>query len=155
MPRAASAATPWPWPRTPGGPSPAAHAGWAVTGLARAADRDFVLGAGARALVTDLSGRSFDAVLDAAVLHGPVLAAVRDGGAYTGVPGPVPAEPERGITVGIGSVVPDGAGLARLLDLAASGVLEARVAGRVALADAVIAYDKVAGGQRGRWLLVP
>ncbi|WP_207931174.1 zinc-binding dehydrogenase [Streptomyces sp. 8K308] len=56
----------------------------------------------------------------------------------------------------IESVRPDGARLAELLALAAYGVLEPRVAGRVPLAEAATAYEKVAGGgQRGRWLLVP
>jgi NADPH:quinone reductase-like Zn-dependent oxidoreductase len=63
---------------------------------------------------------------------------------------------ERGIEIDIVEVEPDGARLAELLALAASGVLELRVAGRVPLAEAATAYDKVAaGGQRGRWLLVP
>jgi hypothetical protein len=36
------------------------------------------------------------------------------------------------------------------------GALEVRVAGRVPLREAAKAYDKVAaGGQRGRWLLIP
>ncbi|MGP3972249.1 zinc-binding dehydrogenase [Streptomyces sp. 6N223] len=135
----------------------AARAGWAVTGLARAADRDFVLRAGARELVTEVpESRSFDAVLDGAVLQSAALAAIRDSGAYSGVPSASPATPERGIEVAITSVTPDGARLAGLLALAASGVLEPRVAGRVPLAEWATAHDKVAGGgQRGRWLLVP
>ncbi|PSK98852.1 NADPH:quinone reductase-like Zn-dependent oxidoreductase [Murinocardiopsis flavida] len=134
----------------------AAHSGWTVTGLARASDRDFVLRAGARALVTELPGPAFDAVVDGAVLHAAVLPALRDGGTFAGVTAASPAVSERGIDVGIVNVEPDGARLAELLALAASGVLEVRVAGRVPLADAATAYDKVAGGgQRGRWLLVP
>ncbi|AIJ23559.1 zinc-binding dehydrogenase [Amycolatopsis methanolica] len=134
----------------------AAHAGWTVTGLARETDRAFVLRAGARGLVTQVPGPSFDAVVDAAVLHLAGLPALRDGGAVAGVPSASPASPERDISISISSVRPDGARLAGLLDLAASGVLELRIAGRVPLADAAVAYDKVAGGgQRGRWLLVP
>ncbi|ARQ68056.1 alcohol dehydrogenase catalytic domain-containing protein [Streptomyces marincola] len=134
----------------------AAHAGWTVTALARPDDRAFVLRAGARALVTELPGPSFDAVVDGAVLHAAALGAVRDGGAFVGVTSSSPAAPERGIEVGIVSVEPDGARLAELLALAAAGVLEPRVAGRVALTDFGTAYDKVAGGgQRGRWLLLP
>ena len=133
-----------------------ARAGWRVTGLARASDRDFVLRAGGGELVTQVPGPVFDAVLDAAVLESAALAAVRDGGAYVGVPSQSPAVSERGVSVDILSVVPDGARLAELLALAAQGVLEVRVAGRVPLAEARIAYEKVAGGgQRGRWLLVP
>lgn len=135
----------------------AAHAGWVVTGLARATDRGFVLRAGARALVTELPGRpSFDAVLDGALLHAEALRAVRDGGRFAGVTSPAPATPERGVAVDIVQVVPDGARLAELLGLVADGVLELRVAGRVPLEGFAAAYDKVAsGGQRGRWLLVP
>jgi hypothetical protein len=77
-------------------------------------------------------------------------------GTFAGVPSASPAMSERGIEIGILGVEPDGARLAELLDLAASGVLELRVAGRVPLAEAASAYGKVAGGgQRGRWLLVP
>ncbi|GII54837.1 NADPH:quinone reductase [Planotetraspora thailandica] len=134
----------------------AAHAGWTVTGLARESDRDFVLRAGARQLVTELPGPSFDAVLDGAVLHAASLVAVRDGGTFVGVTSASPATSERGIEIGIVNVEPHGARLVELLALAASGVLELRVAGRVPLAEAATAYDKVAGGgQRGRWLLVP
>lgn len=134
----------------------AAHAGWTVTGLARESDRDFVLRAGARELVTELPGPSFDAVVDGAVLHAGALVAVRAGGTFVGVPSASPATSERGIEISIESVEPDGARLAELLALAASGVLELRVAGRVPLAEAATAYDKVAGGrQRGRWLLAP
>jgi NADPH:quinone reductase-like Zn-dependent oxidoreductase len=134
----------------------AAHAGWTVTGLARDSDRDFVLRAGARELVTELPGRSFDAVVDGAVLHAAALVAVRDGGTFVGLTSASPATAERGIEIGIVSVQPDGSQLAGLLALAAAGVLELRVAGRVPLAEAATAYDKVAGGgQRGRWLLVP
>ncbi|MGI5131291.1 zinc-binding dehydrogenase [Pseudonocardia sp. CA-107938] len=134
----------------------AARAGWAVTGLARPGDRDFVLRAGARELVTELPGPRFDAVLDGAVLHGPALAALRDGGIFVAPPAAVLAAPERGIDVRIESVRTDSARLARLLRLAAAGVLELRVAGRVPLAEAESAYKQVsAGGQRGRWLLEP
>jgi NADPH:quinone reductase-like Zn-dependent oxidoreductase len=134
----------------------AARAGWRVSGLARATDQDFVLGAGARELLVDLPGPSFDAVLDAAVLQSAALAAVRDGGAFVGVPSPAPPVAERGVRVDILSVRPDGGQIADLLALAATGVLEPRVAGTVPLARAGTAYAAVAaGGQRGRWLLVP
>jgi NADPH:quinone reductase-like Zn-dependent oxidoreductase len=134
----------------------AAHAGWRVTGLARAGDREFVLRAGAVEHVTELPAPTFDAVLDGAVLHRPALAALRDGGHYAGPPSASPATPERGIEVTIRSVTADGARLAGLLALATTGVLEPRVAGRVPLAEAVTAYRKVAGGgQRGRWVVEP
>jgi NADPH:quinone reductase-like Zn-dependent oxidoreductase len=134
----------------------AAHAGWTVTGLARESDRDFVLRAGAVGFVTEVPGRSFDAVVDAAVLHAAALPAIRDGGTFAGVPAKVIVTTERDIEIAIVNVEADGGQLAELLALAAQGVLELRVAGRVPLADAPTAYDKVAGGsQRGRWLLVP
>jgi NADPH:quinone reductase-like Zn-dependent oxidoreductase len=134
----------------------AARAGWTVTGLARPTDRDFVLRAGARELIMQLPGPEFDAVLDGAVLHAPALAALRDGGIFVAPPSASPAVPERGIDVRIESVRPDGVQLARLLELAAAGVLELRVAGRAPLTEAETAYARVAtGGQRGRWLLEP
>ncbi|HEX5120198.1 MAG TPA: zinc-binding dehydrogenase [Pseudonocardiaceae bacterium] len=134
----------------------AAHAGWTVTGLTRESDRDFVLRSGAVELVTEVPGPRFDAVVDAAVLHAAAIPAVRDGGTFVGVPTASVATAERDIEVAIVNVEADGAQLAELLALAADGVLELRVAGRVPLTDAATAYDKVAsGGQRGRWLLVP
>ena len=133
----------------------AARAGWRVTALARTTDADFVARAGAE-LVTELPGPSFDAVLDAAVLLEPALGAVRDDGSFVGVAPASPVTAERGIAVQTLSVEPDGAALAELLELAAEGALEPRVAGRVPLREAAKAYDEVArGGQRGRWLLMP
>lgn len=135
----------------------ATRAGWKVTGLARPFDRGFVLRAGADELVTDLPGSSYDAVLDAAVLHEVALGALREGGAFVGVqPGWQAPDDRRDATVEAVNVTADGARLTELLALHASGVLPARVAGQVALAEAATAYDKVAGGgQRGRWLLIP
>jgi NADPH:quinone reductase-like Zn-dependent oxidoreductase len=133
----------------------ATRAGWRVTALARDADADFVAGTGAE-LVTELPGPTFDAVLDAAVLLDPALAAVRDGGSFVGVAPASPVAAERGISVRTVGMEPDGEALAGLFGLAAEGTLEVRVAGRVPLREAAKAYDKVAGGgQRGRWLLIP
>jgi NADPH:quinone reductase-like Zn-dependent oxidoreductase len=133
----------------------AARAGWRVTALARDSDEDFLVRAGAEP-VTELPSRSFDAVLDAAVLLEPALAAVRDGGAFVGVAPGSPVAAERGIAVHTVSVEPDSEAMAGLLGLAAEGALELRVAGRVPLRDAAKAFEKVAGGgQRGRWLLIP
>ncbi|MDP9799438.1 NADPH:quinone reductase-like Zn-dependent oxidoreductase [Catenuloplanes nepalensis] len=133
----------------------AARAGWAVTALARESDRDFVLRAGARDLVTALPGAEFDAVVDAAVLEAAALGAVRDGGVLAGPTSARPATPERGITVELVDSRPDGERLTELLELAAGGVLELRVAGRVPLGEAEVAYGNVAaGGGRGRWLLL-
>lgn len=133
----------------------AARAGWAVTALARRADAEFIARAGA-SLVTELPGTSFDAVLDAAVLLEQALTAVRDGGSFVGMAPDAPVAAERGITVRTIGVEPESAAIAALLTLAADGVLDIRVAGRVPLHEAAKAYDEVAaGGQRGRWLLVP
>ncbi|MEU8661050.1 alcohol dehydrogenase catalytic domain-containing protein, partial [Actinoplanes philippinensis] len=118
----------------------AARAGWAVTALARDADRGFVLRAGARDLLTVLTDRSFDAVADAAVLGGAALGAVRDGGALSALTSANPASAERGVTVTHTGSEPDGVRLAQLLALAAEGVLELRVAGRLPLARAAAAY---------------
>ncbi|WP_139416135.1 NADP-dependent oxidoreductase [Agromyces laixinhei] len=133
----------------------ATRAGWKVSALARDADADFIARAGAQ-LVTEVPGPSFDAVLDAAVLLGSALTAVRDGGAFVGMAPDAPVPAERGITVHTVSVEPDSTALSRLLSLAAEGVLEVRVAGLVPLHAATQAYDEVAAGsQRGRWLLIP
>lgn len=133
----------------------ATRAGWRVTALARDADADFVGRAGADP-VTEVPGPSFDAVLDAAVLLETALTAVRDGGSFVGVAPDAPVPAERGIAVHTLSVEPDGEAIAGLLDLAAQGTLEPRVAGRVPLREAAKAYDKVAsGGERGRWVLIP
>ncbi|WCB95468.1 2-haloacrylate reductase [Baekduia alba] len=133
----------------------ATREGWRVTALARAADADFVARSGAD-LVTELPGPTFDAVLDGAVLLQSALSAVRDGGSFVGVAPASPVASERAITVHTLSVVPDSASIAALLDLAAAGTLEVRVAGRVPLREAATAYDAVAGtAQRGRWLLIP
>ena len=134
----------------------ARRAGWVVTGLAREGDRDFVIGAGADDLVTEVPSRAFDAVLDAAALQVGALAAVRDGGRFVGVVGGSPLPPERDVTTAAVASQADGALLAELLALHVDGTLAVRVAGTVPLAEAATAYDKVTGGgQRGRWLLVP
>jgi NADPH:quinone reductase-like Zn-dependent oxidoreductase len=133
----------------------AGHAGWRVTALARASDGDFVEGVGAE-LVTGLPDRSFDAVLDAAVLSDSALGAVRDGGSFVGVAPASPVAARRGIEVHTLNTVPDSPMLAELLALTAAGTLQARVAGRVPLREAGRAYAEVArGGHRGRWLLIP
>ncbi|WP_326836496.1 alcohol dehydrogenase catalytic domain-containing protein [Amycolatopsis rhabdoformis] len=135
----------------------AAHAGWAVTGLARATDREFLTRAGADRGITELAEASeVDAVFDTALFNGAALAPLRDNGWYVGIfPGQEPPA-ERGITVTVGVVRADGAALAELLDLTARGVLEARTAGTVGLDEADSAYAKLrAGGSRGRWVITP
>lgn len=134
----------------------ARRAGWRVTALARTHDRDFVLGAGASAHTTALAEAAFDAVLDAAALQEAAIGAVRENGLFVGVVPNALVATERGVSVSAVLSHPDGALLAGLLALHVDGVLIARVAGSVRLAEAATAYDKVAGGgQRGRWLLQP
>lgn len=134
----------------------AAAEGWRVTGLARAEDREFVLGAGAAEAVTGLEDAAFDVVLDAAVLNEPALAATRDGGTYVSLtPAALPAT-DRPVTVTAVRVAADAADLAEVLRLAATGTLSVRVAGTLPLAEAGIAHRWLAkGGVRGRWVLLP
>jgi NADPH:quinone reductase-like Zn-dependent oxidoreductase len=134
----------------------AAERGWQVHGLARGADREFVIASGARTLLTEIDPGRYPAVLDAAALQAVALAAVADGGRFVGVLPPMPVASERGIEVSTVSVRPDRAVLGDLLARAARGELTTRVAGTVDLQEALTAYEKVAaGGHRGRWLLEP
>jgi NADPH:quinone reductase-like Zn-dependent oxidoreductase len=127
--------------------------GWNVTALIKPGTEHSVA---AYDVITGLSG-SYDAVLDAAALHGAALRAVRDGGRYVGFKPGQPQAPERAITVSTVRVVPDGAALGTLLALAANGVVPVRIAGRAPLADAATAYERGGSesGSRGRWLLEP
>jgi NADPH:quinone reductase-like Zn-dependent oxidoreductase len=129
----------------------ARRTGWDTTALVRPGTEHPVE---ADELITELS-ETYDAVLDAAAMHGAALAAVRDGGRYVGFKPGAPQRPERGITVGTVQVVPDGAVLRTLIDLAADGVVPVRIAGRAPLADAATVYPRAASqsGARGRWLL--
>lgn len=131
----------------------ASREGWDVTALVKPGTEHLVE---TKEVTTELTG-SYDAVLDAAALHGPALAAVRDGGRYVGFKPGQPQTPERGITVHTVQVVPDGESLGTLLPLAADGVVPVRIAGRAPLADATTAYARGSSesGSRGRWLLVP
>lgn len=128
--------------------------GWQVTGLARAADEEFVRGLGAD-FANEATG-GWDAVADAAVLQDAAVPFVRDGGIFVGVQPSAPPAAERGVQVKAVMVVPDGEQLAGLLDRTASGELPARVAEVLPLdrfADAHAAVAK--GGVRGRYVLVP
>lgn len=133
----------------------ARRAGWRVTALARGTDAAFIADTGA-ALITDLPDAPFDAVLDAGIMLEAALTAVRDGGSFIGAAPASPVTGTRGITARTVITQPDGRQLAPLLALAAEGILAVRIAGRVPLREAQRAYDQVAaGGQRGRWLLIP
>lgn len=127
--------------------------GWAVTSLVRPGTEDQVA---TGEVITALSG-TYDAVLDAAALHGPALAVVRDGGRYVGFKPGQPLAAERDITVNTVMVLPDGGALADLLPLAVADAVRTRVAGRSHLSDAGDAYDSAGSGtgSRGRWLLTP
>ncbi|HEY8479563.1 MAG TPA: NADP-dependent oxidoreductase [Spirillospora sp.] len=128
--------------------------GWRVTGLARAEDEEFVRGLGA-GFVTETTGR-WDAVADAAGLQERGAALVRDGGVFVGVKPNAGPAPERGITVRVVEVRPDGARLAGLLDDAAKGRLPARVHAVVPLDRVADAHRAVAkGGVRGKYVLRP
>ncbi|MFC7619861.1 NADP-dependent oxidoreductase [Microlunatus sp. GCM10028923] len=130
--------------------------GWRVTGLARAEDREFVLGAGASDAVTEVEDGAFDAVLDAAVLNDAALAAVRDGGTYVSLtPAALPAT-DRPVKITAVRVSANATDLAEALRLAAAGTLSVRVAGTLPLAEAGTAHRWLAkGGARGRWVLLP
>ena len=97
-----------------------------------------------------------DALLDAAVMGPPVLAAVRDGGQVIAVR-PFSGETERGITVSLVLVfrhLHEGDTLARLAELAAKGVLSLRVADALPAAQAAEAHRRFeAHGVRGRLVL--
>jgi len=131
----------------------ATREGWHVTALVKPGTEHLIEGA---AVITELGG-SYDAVLDAASLHEPAVAAVRDGGRYIGFKPNQPQTPERGITVETIQVLPDGKGLGALLPLAAAGDVPVRIAGRAPLTDAAAVYRRGSSesGSRGRWLLVP
>ncbi|HXH79250.1 alcohol dehydrogenase catalytic domain-containing protein [Nocardioides sp.] len=132
----------------------AASAGWEVTGLARAADEEWVRGAGATHFVTSLEPAAYDVVFDTAVLGSVAVAATRDGGDYVGVMPPAVPDSERGVRTGAVSVQADGSRLSELLARSVSGELEIRVAGTGSLEEAAAVYAKVGGGgQRGRWVL--
>ncbi|WP_028653189.1 NADP-dependent oxidoreductase [Nocardioides halotolerans] len=128
--------------------------GWRVTGLARAADEEFVRGLGADFTVEQTSG--WDVVADAGALQEQAVALVRDGGRFVGVqPSFLPAA-ERGVSIEVVSIMPDGAAIAGLLERTARGELSARVAEVLPLDRFDDAHAAVAkGGVRGRYVLVP
>jgi len=97
-----------------------------------------------------------DALLDAAVMGPPVLAAVRDGGQVIAVR-PFSGESERGITVSLVLVfhhLHEGDKLTQLAELAAKGVLSLRVAEVLPAARTAEAHRRFeAHGVRGRLVL--
>jgi NADPH:quinone reductase len=97
-----------------------------------------------------------DALLDAAVMGAPVLAAVRDGGQVIAVRS-FAGESERGITVSLVLVfhhLHEAGRLARLAEQAAKGVLTLRVADVLPAEQAAEAHRRFeAHGVRGRLVL--
>lgn len=128
--------------------------GWRVTGLARAADEEFVRGLGADFVMDAEQG--WDAVVDTTSQQVWGLTLVRDGGAFVGVrPNLLPVA-ERGITVNALVTQSDGPRLGKLLARAASGRLPTRVHAVMPLTQAADAHRAVAkGGTRGRYVLEP
>lgn len=108
----------------------AARAGYVVTALAGPGDEALVRSLGAAHFVPRgaAPAAAVDGVVDTAVLGGPALAFVRDGGTYVGlIPHAAPAA-ERGVRVVEQEVAADGAHLARLVKLVDTGDLTLRVA---------------------------
>ena len=139
----------------------AVAAGWTVTGLARDSDQEFVESRRAR-LVTELDGRTYDAVFDAAplqfddqLLKAVLLPSVAPGGTFCSVLAllPIPEVPHA--TAFAVEVKPDGPA-ASLLQRAEARELTARIAGTVPLERAGDTLQSAfAGGVRGRWVVQP
>jgi NADPH:quinone reductase-like Zn-dependent oxidoreductase len=141
--------------------------GATVVGLAGGADDEAYLAAIGAELVlprtapADLAGvvraaypDGVDVVLDAALIGGPAIGAVRDGGTFVSASAPAAPPAERGVTVTSFGVRPDSPQLARLAQDLATGRLLTRVAATVPLADAVDAHRRAgAHGLRGKVIL--
>jgi NADPH:quinone reductase-like Zn-dependent oxidoreductase len=144
----------------------AAAEGLRVIADAAPADEELVRGLGAHVVVPrgpDVAAAIRGAVpggtaalVDAAVMGGAVLPAVRDGGQVMAVR-PFAGAPERGITVTVVHVddyLQAGDKLAALADLAARGILTLRVADVLTAGCAAEAHRRLeAGGVRGRLVL--
>lgn len=111
-------------------------------------------GADLAAAIREVAPDGVDAVLDPGAAGAPLLAAVRDGGAYLAAAG-APPESERGIRIERVSVTPNAAQLQTIVDDVAAGRVSTRVAARVPFADAADAHRRVeAGGFHGKLVLV-
>jgi NADPH:quinone reductase len=144
----------------------AAAAGLRVIGDANPADEELVKGLGADIVVARGAGvaaairravpEGVDAVVDAALIGPPVLAAIRDGGQLIAVR-PFPGESERGITITLVLVTEyahDAARVAELGRLVADGTVTLRVAREIPAEEAAQAHRQLeAGGTRGRLVL--
>jgi len=113
-------------------------------------------GAGLAERIRQVSPGGVDALLDAALLGPPALAAVRDGGQFMAVR-PFAGQAERDISVSVVQVarhLHEAGTLARLAELAASGTLTLRVADVLPAERAADAHRRLeAGGVRGRLVL--
>jgi NADPH2:quinone reductase len=120
------------------------------------ADHVVPRGPGFAAAVRELYPGGADAVLDAALVGPPALAAVRDGGQLIAVR-PFQGETERDIRVSlvlVGDHLHEGSRVAELAGLAAKGVLTLRLAQALPADRAPEAHARLeAGGVRGRLVL--
>jgi NADPH:quinone reductase len=142
------------------------HDGLTVVADAAPADEALVRGFGAAHVVPRGAGfaaavrasypNGVDALLDAALVGPPALAAVKDGGQLIAVR-LFQGETERGITISqvvVGQHLHEGTRVAELADLAAKGVLTLRIAELIPAERAADAQRKLeAGGVRGRLVL--
>jgi NADPH:quinone reductase-like Zn-dependent oxidoreductase len=127
-------------------------------GLVRGLGADVVVprGPDVAAAIRGAVPAGVDALVDAAVMGPPVLAAVRDGGQVAAVR-PFRGETERSIAVTlvlVGTYLHAGDKLAELADLVAGGTLSLRVAAELPAEQAAQAHRRLeAGGVRGRLVL--
>jgi NADPH:quinone reductase-like Zn-dependent oxidoreductase len=142
------------------------HDGLTVVADAAPADEELIRGLGAAhvvprgeafaAAVREVYRDGVDALIDAALVGPPSLAAVKGGGQLIAVR-PFQGDTERGITISlvlVGRHLHEGARVAELADLAAKGVLTPRVAELIPAERAADAHRKLeAGGVRGRLVL--
>lgn len=121
------------------------------------ADEFVARGDGAAEAVREATGGGADAVLDAALIGGGILAAVRDGGSIVCLRG-FAGDLERGISAELISVREYGTESEKLRSLAESverGALSLRVADALAPEHASDAHQRLeAGGVRGRLVLI-
>jgi NADPH:quinone reductase-like Zn-dependent oxidoreductase len=142
------------------------HEGLEVVADAAPSDESLIGGFGARhviprgpefaSAVRAIYPAGADALLDAALVGPPALAAVRDGGQLIAVR-PFQGETQRGITISlvlVGGHLHEGPRVAELADLAAKGVLTLRIAEALPAERAAEAHRRLeAGGVRGRLVL--
>ena len=144
----------------------AKHRGLHVVADAAPDDAALVSGFGADEVVArgddvgdrfrDVTDGGVDALLDAALLHDMALPGIRDGGHLISIR-PFGGTTERGIRndlVRVADHLADRDGLTLIRDLAGSGAIQLRVAGRFPPEQAPDAHRRFAeGGVRGRFLL--